>query len=441
MRKLCVILCCLAAAFCVISCGAKKDSPAQKKNIVFWHSMGGNLGETISTLVEQFNASQNSITIEAQYQGSYDESITKLRAAMRTKAGPDLIQVFEAGTRFMVDSGFIIPIQKLISEYNLDVSKLEPNVLAYYTINNQLNSMPFNTSTALLYYNKDILAELGYPNGPADWKEINEIALKAVAMNDPNIRYGLVGTVDTWIFEQLLIQTRAPTIDNENGRSAPATKCVLDKSDRPLDIVRTWKALRDSGAWADLGTNGSDIEAAFISGMAVMRFTSTAGMRSMLSSIGGKFELGACFVPPLDRNEPNGGVTLGGASLYMLDNGKDKDTEGAIAEFIKFMITPETQAYWHINTGYYPITTEAYTVNALKENMVKYPQFQTAIDQLRASKNAGFGAIYGSFVEGRQVLQRYIEQTMMDDITPEECIQNCVTDIDVLIANYNAANR
>jgi sn-glycerol 3-phosphate transport system substrate-binding protein len=424
-----------------MSCSAKKDSSAEKTNIVFWHSMGGNLGETINSLAEQFNDSQDNITIEAQYQGTYEESINKLKASMRTKSGPDLMQVFEAGTRFMVDSGFIIPAQKIIDEYSIDVSKLEKNILAYYTVNGQLNSVPFNTSTALLYYNKDVLDKMGYPNGPADWKEIKEIALKVLAMNDPDMRYGFVGTVDTWIFEQLLMQARVPTIDNENGRTAPATKCVLDKSVFPLRIVQTWKDLRDSGAWADLGTSGSDVDAAFISGMAAMKFASTASMRSYLSSIGGKFELGACFVPPLDKNEPNGGVTLGGASLYALNNGKGKAMEETIAEFIKFMITPENQAYWHVNTGYYPVTTEAYTVNLLKENMIKHPQFQTAIDQLRASKNAGFGAIYGSFVEGRRVLQRYIEQTMMGEMTPEECIQNCVTDIDDLISNYNAANK
>jgi sn-glycerol 3-phosphate transport system substrate-binding protein len=144
----------------------------------------------------------------------------------------------------------------------------------------------------------------------------------------------------------------------------------------------------------------------------------------------------------LDKNEPNGGVTLGGASLYVIDNNTNsKAKEAAIVEFIKFMTSPETQAFWHISTGYYPITTEAYNVASVKENLIRYPQFQTAIDQLHASKNMDFGSMYGSWVEGRAVYQRYIEQMLMGDISPETCIQNTVTDIDALIANYNAANR
>jgi sn-glycerol 3-phosphate transport system substrate-binding protein len=77
----------------------------------------------------------------------------------------------------------------------------------------------------------------------------------------------------------------------------------------------------------------------------------------------------------------------------------------------------------------------------VKENMAKYPQFQTAIDELRASKNVGFGAIYGSFTEGQSLCQQYIEQMLIGDISPEVCLQNIVKDINVLIANYNEANK
>jgi hypothetical protein len=107
MKKLCVILCCFTAVFCVTSCGSKKDGPVEKTNIVFWYSNGGIIGETIVNLTKQFNTAHENITVEPQFQGSYDEAINKLKTAMRTKSGPDLIQIYEGGTRFMVDSGFI----------------------------------------------------------------------------------------------------------------------------------------------------------------------------------------------------------------------------------------------------------------------------------------------------------------------------------------------
>lgn len=411
-----------------------------KTNIVFWHSMGGEHNETINMLAEQFNASQDKITIEPQYQGSYEESINKLKTAMRTKAGPDIIQIYEGGTRFMADSGFITPMQDIIEKYHLDVSALEGNILAYYTVDGKLNSMPFNTSVPILYYNKTLLTEMGYPDGPADWKELKEIALKVVEKADPNVPYGFALWSDPWFFEQPLVQQGIATVDQDNGRSGPATHCVLAESDVPLQVVSAWKDLKDSGALADLGFVNSDITAAFTSGMAAMTMASTGSLRGWLNAIGDKFELGTCFFPPIDKDLPNGGVTLGGASLYVIDNGKGEEMEQAIVEFLRFMTTPETQAFWHIRSGYYPITTKAYELDSVKENMEKYPQFQTAIDQLHFSKNMGFGAIYGSFVEGRDAYKQNIEQMLMGEITPEECIKYSVEDIDRLIHNYNKAN-
>lgn len=451
------ILAALAACIFIsglVACGTPPDSttkdnvPAKteaekskKTNIVFWHSMGGNNGETIDMLAKQFNDSQSDITIEPQYQGTYEESINKLKTAMRTKSGPDIVQIYEGGTRFMADSNFITPMQDLVDKYKIDISDLEPNILAYYKVNGKLNSMPFNTSAPLLYYNKTLLTKLGYPNGPADWKELKEIALKVVAEKDPATPYGFVLMSDPWFFEQPLVQTGVNIVDNNNGRTAAPTKCVLGESDRPQKIVEAWLDLKTSGALADLGFTSNDITAAFTSGMGAMTMASTGGLRNFLDTIGGKFELGTAFFPPLDKNEPNGGVTLGGASIYVCDNGKGEDMEEAIAKFLSFMISPDTQAFWHIRSGYFPVTTAAYNVSSVKENLAKYPQFQTAIDQLHSSKNMGSGAIYGSFVEGRDVYKKNIEQVLMGKITPKECISNSVKDIDALIGNYNKANK
>jgi sn-glycerol 3-phosphate transport system substrate-binding protein len=444
MKKICFAAVLLILGGFVVCAGGKEQQSSAgeaKAHLVFWHGLGGSNGETINMLVDQFNQSQSRITVEAQFQGSYEDSINKLRTSMRTKSGPDIVQIYEGGTRFMIDSGFIIPMQNLIDAYNIDISKLEKNILAYYTINGRLNSIPFNTSVPLLYYNKTLLTRLGYPNGPADWKELKEIALKVVNMKDPNIPYGFAQWSDPWLLEQPLNQARVPIVDNDNGRSSAPTKCILDQNDLALRVLRAWKDLKDSGAMADLGFSAGDTNAAFTAGMAAMTTGSTSNVRNFLSTIGDKFELGTAFFPPLDKNEPNGGVTLGGASLYVLDNGRGKTMETALVELIKFMISPETQAFWHARSGYYPITTEAYNFDSVQENLRKYPQFQTAIDQLHFSTNMGFGAIYGSFVEGRATYKQYIEQMLMGQISPEEALKKSVEGVNTLISNYNRANR
>ena len=421
--------------------GQQAASSGGKINLTFWHGLGGSNGEAINFLVEQFNQSQDRITVEPQFQGTYEESINKLRTVMRTRSGPDVVQIYEGGTRFMADSGFIVPAQNLIDEYKIDISNLEKNILAYYTVNGKINSLPFNTSLLLMYYNKTLLTQMGYPNGPSDWAELKEIALRVVNMRNPNIPYGYAQYSDPWVLEQIMNMARVPLVDNNNGRNGPPTRCVLDQNELPVQILRAWLDLKTSGAMADLGFQSADTNAAFTAGLAAITSASTSQVRGFLNAIGDKFEMGTCFFPPLNKSMPNGGVTLGGASLYVLDNGKGKNVEAAVVEFMKYMISPETQATWHVRTGYYPITTEAYKFEAVQENLRRFPQFQTAIDALHFSTNMGFGPIYGSFVEGRATYRQHIEEMLMGQITPEEAIRRSVEGVNTLITNYNRANR
>ena len=131
-------------------------------SITFWHSMGGVNGEAIDTLVKKFNdENKYGITVDAQYQGEYDDSLNKLKSAQIGNMGADLVQVYEIGTRFMIDSGWIVPMQQMIDADSYDVSEIEPNLAAYYTIDNELYSMPFNSSTPIMYYNKDMFEKAG----------------------------------------------------------------------------------------------------------------------------------------------------------------------------------------------------------------------------------------------------------------------------------------
>src|SRR5215216_1727311 len=133
--------------------------PASK--IVFWHAMTASNGEAVNRMVEAFNKSQSKITVEAAFQGNYDDALAKLKTALASNSAPALIQVYDIGQRFMIDSGEIVPIQDFIDRDQFDVSDLEPAVLNYYKVTDKLYSMPFNASSAILYYNKDAFKEAG----------------------------------------------------------------------------------------------------------------------------------------------------------------------------------------------------------------------------------------------------------------------------------------
>lgn len=129
--------------------------------VMFWHSMGGEPGKAIDKMVADFNQRRDDIFVEAVYQGSYDESLNKLRASLGTNDGPTIVQVYEIGSRFMIDSQMIQPIQKFIDAEKYDLTQLEENILNYYTFDGELYSMPFNSSNPILYYNKDMFEEAG----------------------------------------------------------------------------------------------------------------------------------------------------------------------------------------------------------------------------------------------------------------------------------------
>src|SRR5690625_2376386 len=174
-----------------------------KIEISFWHAMSGSNGDELESIVDKFNDQSDSVHVEAIYQGSYDDSLTKLRAIGGSDEAPAIVQVFEIGTKYMSESGFITPMQELIDKDNFDVSVLEPNILSYYELDGQLYSMPFNTSNAVMFYNKDMFEEAGLDpeNPPNSFSEMKDAAEQ---LSDGNNTYGFTMATIGWFVEQLL---------------------------------------------------------------------------------------------------------------------------------------------------------------------------------------------------------------------------------------------
>ena len=117
--------------------------------------------EALNRIVEEYNTSQDEIQVNAEYQGTYDESLTKFNAVAGTDSAPTMIQTFEIGTMSMINSGQIIPIQEFVDADGYDMSGLEENIINYYSLDGKFYSMPFNSSTPVMYYNKDAFKAAG----------------------------------------------------------------------------------------------------------------------------------------------------------------------------------------------------------------------------------------------------------------------------------------
>lgn len=144
--------------------GASADG---KVEITFWHAMGGVNGEATEAVVKAFNESQDQIVVKSEYQGTYDDMITKLKATMQSGGMPDVCQMYDIGTKFMTDSGYAIPVEDMFATTGFDPSCVMDIITSYYTVDGKQMSMPFNVSTPMLYYNKDVFEAAGLdPNTP-----------------------------------------------------------------------------------------------------------------------------------------------------------------------------------------------------------------------------------------------------------------------------------
>ena len=165
------------------------NAEAEVQTVTFWHAMGGAAQEALNKIVEDYNNSQDKIQVNAEYQGTYDEALTKFHSVAGTDSAPTMIQVFEIGTMSMVNSGHIEPIQTFIDQDGYDMSGLEENIINYYKIDDQFYSMPFNSSTPVMYYNKDAFEAAGLdPEAPPATFEAVEEAGKKITEANPEMK-------------------------------------------------------------------------------------------------------------------------------------------------------------------------------------------------------------------------------------------------------------
>lgn len=406
--------------------------------ISFWHSMGGVNGEALDTLVKQFNEeNEYGITVDAQYQGEYDDSLNKLKSAQIGNMGADLVQVYEIGTRFMIDSGWIVPMQEMIDGDGYDLSQIEPNLAAYYTIDNELYSMPFNSSTPILYYNKDMFEKAGITEVPDSLEGIGEIGQQLLDNGGAGeaMSMGIYG----WFFEQLISKQGLEYANNGNGRKEAATAVAFDENRAAKNILTVWKELNDKGFAPIVGKGGDAGLADFSAGKSAITLGSTASLKQILQDVNGKFEVGTAYFPKVSSSD-EGGVSIGGASLWALDN-QDPKKLRATWEFIKFLISPESQAYWNAQTGYFPVTVAAQEEETFKQNVAEYPQFQTAIDQLHDSAPEYAGALLSVFPEARAIVESEIESLLNGNEDVDAAVKNMTESINGAIEEYNLVNE
>lgn len=426
----------------VLSLGAMMSiSTFAKENIVFWHAMSGEGQKTLEKIVNDYNNSQDKVHVDAIFQGSYEEAIVKFKAVSGTKEAPNLVQMNDISTSFMYRSGAIIPMSDFIEkDSNFDENKLEDVLLNYYRINDKLYSMPFNSSTAILLYNKDAFKEVGLDpeKAPTSYKEVEDFSRKLVKKNSNNVvdRYGFSIISYAWFIEQLLANDNTLYVDEENGRNGNnPTKVAYEKQ---LPVILNWMQNMNKEKLAiNYGREWDSTRSAFSSGKVAMYLDSSAGLTNIIQN--SKFEVGTAFIPN-ESGKFNGSV-IGGASLWITDS-KNSAKDNAAWDFVKYAVSKDVQAFWSSNTGYFPVNKESYDTPLMQETMEKMPQFKIVVDELKATnKNtATQGAILGVFPDVREKMVETME-AVSEGKDGQKAADDVAKASNRIISRYNRINK
>lgn len=446
VRTLVAAIAAAGSLLAIAGCGNANANVATPKDssgavvVNFWHSMSGTNGQVLDKLISQFNdENKGKITVKGLYQGKYDDAITKYKSAVQSQSTPTLMQIYDIGSRFMMDSGTITPMQDFIDKDKYDTSDLQPNVAGYYTVNDKLYSMPFNTSMPVLYYNKTMFKKAGLDpeKAPATLDEVKADAEKLSQKNGGPAQYGFNAAVYGWYLEQEIAANGDLYCSPDNGRGKDhATKFTFD-NDGAVQFMTWWKGMIDAGISGNTGTDTQAAVNAFETGSVGITIESTADLAGIMEAAKQKgFEVGVGNYPKLKNNDS--GPIIGGASLW-ISNVKHSDEEQQAAwQFIKFLSKPENQAVWHTGTGYFPTSKKALEDPVDTKWRAQYPQFDVAVKQLANTKltPATQGCSAGVMPQARKAVETAVEK-VFEGADPKTALSDQVKAMQTDLDDYN----
>jgi sn-glycerol 3-phosphate transport system substrate-binding protein len=375
---------------------------------------------------------------------NYEEILDATVLALEQGNPPAIVQWFEVGTQFARDSEYFKPVEVAIAgrseiagvPVNLD-DFIAP-VRSYYTLDGQFTSMPWNSSSPILYSNTAMLAAAGIETPPATWQEVEAACELIMAL--PDAPQGCITWPNHgWFFEQWVAQQDGALANNGNGRDERATEVLLN-SEAGLAVANWWQGMYQKGFYTYTGVqrDWSGTEQAIQSASAAMIITSSADAANITNAASANgIELVTSRMP---YNAETGwtGNLIGGASLWLVD-GLDPVVEDGALGFMLYLNNAENAADWHRVTGYLPITYGAVELLESEGWFETNPNFRTAFDQINDTTvtAATSGALLGTFAETRNLVTQAMEDLMLAGGDPVAVMTKAFEDANVLLAEYN----
>ena len=415
---------------------AMTSAATAQTEIDLWHAMGGALGETVNAIAEDFNASQDEVVLTPVFKGTYEETLTAGIAAFRAGEQPNIMQVFDAGAATVIGAeGATIPVQDLLAEngVDFDIEDYISGVRYFYADSDgKMIGMPFNSSSPIMYYNKDALDAAGV-TPPETWEEFAETTAPALA------EAGYIPLAQShlpWIFtENFMSRHNLPFATNDNGYDGNDTEILVnnDAIKAHFSALTDWQ---DAGYFKWYGTGWGDNQTPFEEGKVAIWLGSSGSFGGLAQKDLG-FDFSATFLPYWEAvtTEPKQ-TFIGGAALFAM-SGHSAEENAATAKFFEFLTSPETQYFWHKETGYVPITEAAYELAQADGHYERMPAAEVGIQQLSlpAGENTR-GYRMGFYVQIRDVMNREYGRILTGETSVQDAFQTIETEANQLLERF-----
>jgi sn-glycerol 3-phosphate transport system substrate-binding protein len=434
-----------AAALGLAAAPVQAQQPVE---IQFWHGLTQPLGGMLEGFANEFNQSQNRYRVVASFRGSYPETMVAAIAAFRAGQAPHIVQMFEVGTGTMMAAGRAVkPLHELLAENNVQIpfDDYLPAVRGYYSLaDGRMMSMPFNSSTAVVFYNKDAFrrANLNPDEFPQTWEGVERAAQ---ALKNAGVACPMTTAWPTWVqVEQFSAIHNVPLATQGNGFGGLNAELRINNPTMLKHMNNLVRWQRD-GLFRYGGRDGAG-DALFPSGECAIIYASS-GLRARIQREA-QFQWGVAQLPYYEGTTPINSI-IGGASFWAMNRGpnatRSADEFRGVAEFFRFLAQPEIVARWHVDTGFLPVRQSVFRVVDIAGFYRQNPGADIPIRQLlrgggQMTENS-MGIRLGGFVEIRTIIQEEMERAFQGQQTAEQALNRAVERGNVVLRNFERQNR
>jgi sn-glycerol 3-phosphate transport system substrate-binding protein len=430
-----------AAATLVAATGAEAQ---QRQRFEYWYGLTGQLGEVMADHCRRFNESQTRFEAVCVGQGGYDRAEQNTIAAYRARQHPTLVQVYDAGTVNFMLSGVTYNAVQFARDFNMriDWNDYFPGVALYYaTSRGEMWSFPYNSSTAVMYWNRAAYGRIGRTEPAGTWEQLERDlrALRTAGHACP-----MAVDFDTWQWvEQFLAIHNQPIASRGNGYQGLDAELVYNRGLLPRHLTNMRRWIEEGLVRIQTAQTGKTVVQAFADGSCAVTMSSIANHGVVGSTAADGLEWSVAMLPVYEGHQRHNSL-VGGASLWVLQ-GKSRGEYEAAAAFLDYVSSRAEVEWMPTVTGYIPITNSAFR-NMQEGGFYRQPRFagrEVAIASLTytpPTENTR-GIRLGNFTSIRSELQSELQAAFTGQKPVQQALDDAVARGNQILRRFEQTMR